>query len=147
MSVHYATTDLDQGPIITRRAFNVPDDAEELKRRGQPLEAEALLEAVRLHLDKAVAAHRGRVEVREEGTTNSGWILPPTRSLPTARSTAWVLPPTPRRTRSGGPRLTAGDFVTRTNSLDHDRPETGVPIGSIPLVLFNYGNQNLLISM
>lgn len=74
VSAHYVTTDLDQGPIITQRAFNVPDDADldELKRRGQPLEAEALLEAVRLHLDKAVTVHRGRTELRDEGEYQLG---------------------------------------------------------------------------
>ncbi|WP_409025331.1 formyltetrahydrofolate deformylase [Halalkalicoccus salilacus] len=74
VTAHYVTTDLDQGPIITQRAFNVPDDAdiEELKRRGQPLEAEALLEAVRLHLDTSVAVHRGRTELRGEGDYQLG---------------------------------------------------------------------------
>ncbi len=74
VSAHYVTTDLDQGPIITQRAFNVPDDADldELKRRGQPLEGEALLEAVRLHLDKAVTVHRGRTELRDEGEYQLG---------------------------------------------------------------------------
>jgi formyltetrahydrofolate deformylase len=74
VTAHYVTTDLDQGPIITQRAFNVPEDADldELKRRGQPLEAEALLEAVRLHLDKAVAVHRGRTELRGDGEYQLG---------------------------------------------------------------------------
>jgi formyltetrahydrofolate deformylase len=67
VTAHYVTTDLDQGPIITQRAFDVPDDAsvEELRARGQPLEAEALLEAVRLHLDDAVTVHRGRTSLRD----------------------------------------------------------------------------------
>ena len=67
VTAHYVTTDLDQGPIITQRAFDVPDDASvaQIKERGQPLEAEALLEAVRLHLDDAVSAHRGRTSLRE----------------------------------------------------------------------------------
>jgi formyltetrahydrofolate deformylase len=67
VTAHYVTTDLDQGPIITQRAFDVPDDAsvEELRARGQPLEAEALLEAVRLHLDDAVTVHRGRTRLRD----------------------------------------------------------------------------------
>lgn len=74
VTAHYVTTDLDQGPIITQRAFNVPDDADldGMKRRGQPLEAEALLEAVRLHLDKAVAVHHGRTELRGEGEYQLG---------------------------------------------------------------------------
>ncbi len=70
VTAHYVTTDLDQGPVITQRAFDVPDDAdvEDLKRRGQPLEADALLEAVRLHLNGDVSVHRGRTTVRENGT-------------------------------------------------------------------------------
>ncbi|MFB6124197.1 MAG: formyltetrahydrofolate deformylase [Haloferacaceae archaeon] len=66
VTAHYVTTDLDQGPIITQRAFDVPDDPSlaEIKERGQPLEAEALLEAIRLHLDDALAVHRGRTTVR-----------------------------------------------------------------------------------
>ncbi|ELY60559.1 formyl transferase [Natronococcus amylolyticus DSM 10524] len=71
VTAHYVTTDLDQGPIITQRAFDVPDDADlaEIKRRGQPLEADALLEAVRLHLNGDVSVHRGRTSVRGGETT------------------------------------------------------------------------------
>ena len=67
VTAHYVTTDLDQGPVVTQRAFDVPDDAsvEALRARGQPLEAEALLEAVRLHLDGAVTVHRGRTGLRD----------------------------------------------------------------------------------
>ncbi|MFB6168347.1 MAG: formyltetrahydrofolate deformylase [Haloferacaceae archaeon] len=67
VTAHYVTTDLDQGPIITQRAFDAPHDAsvEELRARGQPLEAEALVEAVRLHLDDAVTTHWGRTELRD----------------------------------------------------------------------------------
>ena len=68
VTAHYVTTDLDQGPIITQRAFSVPDDADldEIKARGQPQEADALLEAVQLHLDDAVSVHRGRTSLREQ---------------------------------------------------------------------------------
>lgn len=75
VTAHYVTTDLDQGPIITQRTFNVPDDASvrDIKERGQPLEADALLEAIRLHLNDDVAVHRGRTEVRgEEGEYQLG---------------------------------------------------------------------------
>ena len=67
VTAHYVTTDLDQGPIIAQRAFDVPDDAsvEEMRARGQPLEAEALVEAVRLHLDDTVTTHWGRTELRD----------------------------------------------------------------------------------
>ncbi|ELZ33281.1 formyltetrahydrofolate deformylase [Halogeometricum pallidum JCM 14848] len=70
VTAHYVTTDLDQGPIITQRAFDVPDDAsiEEIKSLGQPLEADALLEAVHLHLDNAVSVHRGRTSLREDAS-------------------------------------------------------------------------------
>ncbi|MFB6219442.1 MAG: formyltetrahydrofolate deformylase [Halobacteriaceae archaeon] len=66
VTAHYVTTDLDQGPIIAQRAFDVPDDAtvEELERRGQPLEAEVLLEAVELHLAGDVVVRRGRTHLR-----------------------------------------------------------------------------------
>ena len=68
VTAHYVTTDLDQGPIIAQRAFNAPPGAnvDRLRRRGQPLETEALPEAVRLHLDDAVSVFRGRTELRSE---------------------------------------------------------------------------------
>jgi len=68
VTAHYVTTDLDQGPIITQRAFDVPDDADEstLKERGQPLEAEALREAVRLHLEDDLYVHHGRTSLRDD---------------------------------------------------------------------------------
>jgi formyltetrahydrofolate deformylase len=69
---HYVTTDLDQGPIITQRAFNVPDDAseDELRAIGQPLEAEALLSAVRLHLNGELTVHHGRTRLRNPEVTD-----------------------------------------------------------------------------
>ncbi|RXK51997.1 formyltetrahydrofolate deformylase [Halorientalis pallida] len=72
VTAHYVTTDLDQGPIITQRAFNVPDDAseEDLQRIGQPLEAEALIEAIKLHLNDAVSVHRGRTKLRDDLDTD-----------------------------------------------------------------------------
>ncbi len=67
VTAHYVTTDLDQGPIIAQRVFNVPPDADvdDLRRLGQPLEAEALLEAIELHLDDEIAVLRGRTRVRD----------------------------------------------------------------------------------
>jgi formyltetrahydrofolate deformylase len=66
VTAHYVTTDLDQGPIITQRAFNVPPEAdiETLKTKGQPLEADALLEAIQLHLSDDITTHRGRTVPR-----------------------------------------------------------------------------------
>jgi len=67
VTAHYVTTDLDQGPIIAQRALNVrpDDDADSLRRRGQPLEAEVLLEAVQMHLNDDLVVRRGRTELRE----------------------------------------------------------------------------------
>jgi formyltetrahydrofolate deformylase len=78
VTAHYVTTDLDQGPIITQRAFNVPQSSntepEDLRKIGQPLEAEALLEAIDLHLRDEVAVHRGRTKLRnpEESSAQLG---------------------------------------------------------------------------
>lgn len=74
VTAHYVTPDLDQGPIITQRAFNVPDDATEadLEERGQPLEADALVEAVRLHLNNEVSVGRGRTHVDGDVETDLG---------------------------------------------------------------------------
>jgi len=68
VTAHYVTTDLDQGPIITQRVFNVPNDAEieDLQRLGQPLEADALIEAIKLHLSDNVSVHRGRTKLRDD---------------------------------------------------------------------------------
>jgi len=71
VTAHYVTTDLDQGPIITQRVFNVPDHATEgeLREIGQPLEAEALLAAIRLDLHDEVTVQRGQTHLRNpEGT-------------------------------------------------------------------------------
>ncbi|MDJ1434357.1 formyltetrahydrofolate deformylase [Halostagnicola sp. A-GB9-2] len=70
VTAHYVTPDLDQGPIITQRAFNVPDDATEaeLEERGQPLEADALIEAIKLHLNNDIIAGKGRTNVQADDT-------------------------------------------------------------------------------
>lgn len=77
-TAHYVTTDLDQGPIITQRAFSVPDDVYDgdpgddmedavatVEQQGQPLEAEVLLEAIDLHLAGEIVVRRGRTHLRE----------------------------------------------------------------------------------
>mgnify|MGYP000459244482 CR=1 FL=1 len=53
--------------------IDVPAGAEvsEIKRRGQPLEADVLLDAVRLHLADAIAIHRGTVHVREDADVDA----------------------------------------------------------------------------
>ena len=58
VTAHYVTEELDQGPIIFQDSFKVSpsDSLETIKKKGQRLEAETLLKAVRMHLD-------GRLEV------------------------------------------------------------------------------------
>ncbi len=53
---HYATADLDEGPIIAQRVAHVShrDRVEDLIRKGRDLERTTLAEAVRLHLDDRV---------------------------------------------------------------------------------------------
>ncbi|MFC3477415.1 formyltetrahydrofolate deformylase [Halobacterium litoreum] len=65
VTAHYVTTDLDQGPILTQRAFEVPPEAtvEDVRARGQPLEADALVAAARAHLAGDTAVRRGNVAV------------------------------------------------------------------------------------
>jgi len=79
VTAHYVTTDLDQGPIIAQRAFNVPPDADvgQLRRLGQPLEAEALLDAIDLHLRDAVTVHRGRTRLRDPDEHDAQLGAPP----------------------------------------------------------------------
>ncbi|MBI2819250.1 MAG: formyltetrahydrofolate deformylase [Acidobacteria bacterium] len=53
---HYATTDLDEGPIIEQDVARVShrDTVEDLVRKGRDLERVVLARAVRLHLDRRV---------------------------------------------------------------------------------------------
>lgn len=53
VTAHYVTEELDQGPIIFQDAFKVDssDTLETIKKKGQDLEAETLLKAVKTHLD------------------------------------------------------------------------------------------------
>ena len=53
VTAHYVTEELDQGPIIFQDAFKVDssDTLETIKKKGQDLEAETLLKAVKMHLE------------------------------------------------------------------------------------------------
>lgn len=53
VTAHYVTEELDQGPIIFQDSFRVnsSDTLESIKKRGQKLEADTLLKAVKLHLE------------------------------------------------------------------------------------------------
>jgi len=61
-TAHYATTELDQGPIIAQEVARVShrDSVDDLVRRGRDVEALALSRAVRLHLAASVLVHGNR---------------------------------------------------------------------------------------
>lgn len=64
-TAHYATADLDQGPIIAQDVARVThrDSVEDLVARGRDLEALVLARAVRLHLAAKVLVHGQRTVV------------------------------------------------------------------------------------
>ncbi|RNJ78517.1 MAG: formyltetrahydrofolate deformylase [Nitrosopumilus sp. B06] len=64
---HYVTENLDQGPIILQDSFKVdPDDTlEQIKKRGQKLEATTLLKAVRMHLAGKLDVRWRKVHLRK----------------------------------------------------------------------------------
>ncbi|MFY9300258.1 MAG: formyltetrahydrofolate deformylase [Candidatus Nitrosotenuis sp.] len=53
VTAHYVTEELDQGPIIFQDSFRVDstDTLETIRQKGQRLEAETLLKAVKMHLE------------------------------------------------------------------------------------------------
>jgi len=65
VTAHYATADLDTGPIIDQAVTPVShrDDVADLVRLGRDLETVVLARAVRLHLTDRVLVHGGRTVV------------------------------------------------------------------------------------
>ena len=63
---HYVTENLDQGPIIFQDSFNVnPEDSfESIKKKGQKLEADTLLKAVKMHLTNKLEVHWRKVHIK-----------------------------------------------------------------------------------
>ena len=63
---HYVTENLDQGPIIFQDSFKVdPNDTlEEIKSKGQKLEAETLLKATKMHLENKLEVRWRKVHVK-----------------------------------------------------------------------------------
>lgn len=63
---HYVTENLDQGPIIFQDSFKVdPNDTlEEIKAKGQKLEADTLLKAVKMHLENKLEVRWRKVHVK-----------------------------------------------------------------------------------
>lgn len=66
-TAHYATADLDEGPIIEQDVVRVShrDSVEDLIRKGKDLERVVLARAVRLHLHNRVLVYGNRTVVFE----------------------------------------------------------------------------------
>ena len=67
-TAHYATTDLDQGPIIEQDIARVShrDDVRDLIRKGRTLERNVLVSAVKAHLEDRIIVHRNKCIVFAE---------------------------------------------------------------------------------
>jgi formyltetrahydrofolate deformylase len=67
-TAHFVTEELDQGPIIHQESFRVStyDTLDTIKRRGRELEADTLLEGVRLHLENKLEVYWGKVYIKED---------------------------------------------------------------------------------
>jgi formyltetrahydrofolate deformylase len=67
VTAHYATAELDQGPIIDQDVVRVShrDSVEDLQRRGRDLEVTVLGRAVHAHVEHRVLVHGTRTIVFE----------------------------------------------------------------------------------
>jgi len=65
---HYVTENLDQGPIIFQDSFKVdPNDTLEIiKKKGQRLEANTLLKAMKMHLDNKLEVRWRKVHTKSK---------------------------------------------------------------------------------
>ncbi len=65
---HYVTENLDQGPIILQDSFKVdPNDTlEEMKVKGQKLEADTLLKAMKMHLENKLEVRWRKVHIKSK---------------------------------------------------------------------------------
>ncbi|MEM2856829.1 MAG: formyltetrahydrofolate deformylase [Candidatus Nitrosocaldaceae archaeon] len=64
-TAHFVTEELDQGPIIWQDAFRIMqnDKLDEIKNRGQRLEAETLLTAIKLYITNRLKVYWGKVYI------------------------------------------------------------------------------------
>lgn len=67
-TAHYATMDLDEGPIIEQDIMRVShrDDLKDLIRKGRTLEKNVLVSAVKAHLEDRIIVHRNKCIVFAE---------------------------------------------------------------------------------
>ena len=65
---HYVTENLDQGPIIFQDSFKVdPNDTlEKIKSKGQKLEADTLLKAMKMHLENKLEVRWRKVHIKSK---------------------------------------------------------------------------------
>ena len=65
---HYVTENLDQGPIIFQDSFKVdPNDTlEKIKTKGQRLEADTLLRAMKMHLENKLEVRWRKVHIKSK---------------------------------------------------------------------------------
>ncbi len=65
---HYVTESLDQGPIIFQDSFKVdPNDTlEQMKSKGQKLEADTLLKAMKMHLENKLEVRWRKVHIKSK---------------------------------------------------------------------------------
>lgn len=68
VTTHYVTENLDQGPIILQDSFKVDPKStlKEIKEKGQKLEAETLLKAVRMHLQNKLEVRWRKVHIKSK---------------------------------------------------------------------------------
>ncbi len=64
-TAHYATSDLDQGPIIAQEVISCShnDNVDDLIRKGRDMERITLGRAVRAHLEERIIVHAGKTVV------------------------------------------------------------------------------------
>ncbi len=65
VTAHYATAELDDGPIIDQDVLRVShrDDVDDLRRKGRDLEVQVLARAVRAHVSHRVLVYGRRTVV------------------------------------------------------------------------------------
>ncbi|MFZ8907961.1 MAG: formyltetrahydrofolate deformylase [Nitrosopumilaceae archaeon] len=65
---HYVTENLDQGPIIFQDSFDVnpSDSLEQIKSKGQKLEADTLLKAMKMHLENKLEVRWRKVHIKSK---------------------------------------------------------------------------------
>ncbi len=66
-TAHFVTENLDEGPVVLQDVFHIDvgkDNAEDVKKKGQTLEAQVLSQAVQMYLDEKLVVVDGKVVFR-----------------------------------------------------------------------------------